>query len=146
MNQSELEEALKPLRKDLAERIESRGMLQAIFNKHIQMIDDCINQNITISLIHANIFPENEISFNHLKNLIYRARAKLAKNNNSINRHIGGSFSTVENNYQNNSENAFSSLAKKEQQPIHNNSSDQKSADERLNKLLMQKKQQEALK
>lgn len=146
MNQSELEEALNPLRKDLAERIESRGMLQAIFNKHIQMINDCINQNITINLIHANIFPENEISFNHLKNLIHRARKKLAKNNNPINHHIGGSYSTVENNHQNNTVNAFSSLAKKEQQPIHNNSSDQKSADERLNKLLMQKKQKEALK
>lgn len=145
MNQSQLEELLKPLKEDLQNRIESRGMLQATINKHIQIINRCIDQNITISLIHANIFPDNDVSFNHLKNLIYRARARLAKKNQKHDEQTGGNnYSEQQYIEQNNSNsvNAFSSLAKKEQKPIHNSSSDQQAANERLQQLLMQKKQE----
>lgn len=146
MNQSQLEELLQPLKEDLQNRIESRGMLQATINKHIQIINRCIDQNITISLIHANIFPDNDVSFNHLKNLIYRARARLAKKKPKHDEQTGGNNQNSEQQYieQNNSNsvNAFSSLAKKEQKPIHNSSSDQQAANERLQQLLMQKKQE----
>lgn len=143
MNQSELDNALTPLKKDLSERINSRGMLQGIINKHIQMINRCIDQNVTISLIHATIFPENDVSFNHLKNLIYRARTKLAKSQQSTNNSQGGisQENIIEGQYTSTQNgNAFSSLAKKEQKPIHNSSSDQEAANERLKQLLMQKK------
>lgn len=143
MNQSELDNALTPLKKDLSERIDSRGMLQGIISKHIQMINRCIDQNVTISLIHATIFTENDVSFNHLKNLIYRARAKLAKSQQSTNNYQGGipQENITEEKYTSTQNgNAFSSLVKKEQKPIHNSSSDQESANERLKQLLMQKR------
>ncbi|MFQ0972246.1 hypothetical protein [Gilliamella sp. BG6] len=138
MNKEELDEVLLPIKKALRERIKSRGMLQAIINRYIQEINYCIAQNVTIRLIHNNLFPDNDVSFIHLKNLIHRARDKFAKNRTKE----ATKDLIKEDDFT--QTNVFSSLAKKETQPIHNSSSDQESAEERLNKLLMQKKQNEA--
>lgn len=148
MNQSELEEILLPLRKDLQERIDSKGMLQAIINKHIQTINKCIDQNVTTSLIYSNIFPDQDISFNHLKNLIYRARAKLAKGKINLNNKKGenNNYTQIQNENTENAENtnAFSFLAKREEpKPIHDSRSDRQAADERVKKLLQEKLQKE---
>lgn len=124
MNQTELEMRLSQLKIDITERINSRGMLQAIINKHIHTINTCIDQNVTIKLIHENIFPNGDISFIHFKNLIYRAR----RSNKKISREV------LENK---NSTNPLSAFSTSEQ--LHNNSSDKDAAEERLNKLLNKK-------
>lgn len=128
MNQSELEAALLPLKDDLENRINSRGMLQSIINKHIKMINSCIDQNVTISLIHSYIFPNKDITIIHFKNLIYRARKKATGNN--INNSKGG--------ISENTNNSLSFLSNNEK-PLHNNSSDENAAEQRLQNLLMQK-------
>ncbi|NBI13699.1 hypothetical protein GVX81_08790 [[Haemophilus] felis] len=148
MNKSELESMLTPLKKDLEERINFRGILQSIINKHFPLINDCMNKGISLSLIHSIIFPKNDVSYSHLRNLFYRAKNKLSKNPNHI-------FNNQEeerkeelqanNETQNNSVNVFSFLAKKEETPIHDNRSDPKAVDERVKQLLMRKKQKEAL-
>jgi hypothetical protein len=136
VNKEELDEVLLPIKKALKERIKSRGMLQAIINKYILEINYCIDQNITIRLIHNNLFPDNDVSFIHLKSLIHRARDKLARNKK---KEETKKDLTKEDNFI--QTNVFSPLAKKETLPIHNSSSDQESANERLQKLLTQKKE-----
>ncbi|MDG2957060.1 hypothetical protein P7L95_09930 [Bisgaard Taxon 10/6] len=149
MKQSELEKILAPLKQDLTDRLESRGLLQAIITEHIQLINRCIGKNITISIIHKNIFPDNEVAFAHFKTLIYRARKKLAKNHTK--QESGGKTEQIEKTQEitqieeNQSENVFSFLAKKEEKPIHNSCSDQQAVDDRVKMLLMRKKQKEAL-
>lgn len=128
MNQSELDAALLQLKDDLKNRINSRGMLQSIINKHIKMINSCIDQNVTISIIHSCVFPDNDITIIHFKNLIYRARKKNSKNN--INNSKGEG---IENNY-----NSLSFLSN-DSKPIHNNSSDEEAANQRLQLLMQQK-------
>ena len=124
MNQTELEMRLSQLKIDITERINSRGMLQAIINKHIHTINTCIDQNVTIKLIHENIFPNGDISFIHFKNLIYRAR----RSNKKISQEVLESKNLT---------NPLSAFSTSEQ--IHNNSSDKEAAEERLNKLLSKK-------
>lgn len=135
MNQSELENLLMPLKKDLTERINFRGILQSIINKHFFLINDCMNKGISLNLIHSIIFPNNDVSYNHLRNLFYRARNKLNKNtikSTLIKEEINQGIKRENN--------VFNTLVKKEKTPIHNSNSDQESADERLKKLLIQKK------
>lgn len=128
MNQSELDAALLQLKEDLKNRINSHGMLQSIINKHIKMINSCIDQNVTISIIHNYIFPDKDITILHFKNLIYRARKKNTRNN-------------INNSRRASTENSYNSLSflSKDSKPIHNNSSDEEAANQRL-KLLMQQK------
>lgn len=137
MNQHELERTLEPLKRDMQERIESRGIVQAIINKHIKMINDCIAQNITVKVIHLNVFPNNDISFNYLKTLIHRARKKLNTGNlrNVDNKNLEPETPQYNN--------VFSSLKKTEQTPIHNGSSDEQKSNERLERLLKQKRDRE---
>lgn len=124
MNQTELEMFLSQLKIDITERINSRGMLQAIINKHIHTINTCIDQNVTIKLIHENIFPNGDVSFIHFKNLIYRAR----RSNKKISQEVLESKNLT---------NPLSAFGTSEQ--LHNNSSDKDAAEERLNKLLNKK-------
>lgn len=128
MNKKELEQSLSALKKDIEERINSRGMLQGIINKHINTINICIAQNVTIKLIHKYVFTNDDISFTHFKNLIYRARRS--------NKRKKTSMEVIQDN---NTTNCFSALSVNK--TIHNNSSERKAADERLQELLIKKKQ-----
>lgn len=130
MNLEEIQYILKNLKYSIQNRIKRKGILQGIINENIDIIENCINKNISIKLIHEIIFQNNEITYNHLRNLIFRARKRI-KNKKIIELNF--------NQKEEKNENKKIFIKPEKHDIIHDNKSDQNSADERLKKLLLQK-------
>lgn len=152
MNKIELKNSLDLLKNDITTRPNDRS-ITTIISRYIKIINECIEYGFSRKDIYEIIFSDSDkekIKFSYFANVIlYRARLKYKKNNNTQTIQARNNDSVIETKEETKVQSVstkklnplFELSSKNNMDKLHDNSSDRESLEKRMQEMLQRKKE-----